>query len=444
MENNHSIKSKILLICLIMGNVCFLPIFTSELSNNSLNYPFAAQIETNVVWNKTYGNIYAESYNDVKIGHDGYIYVCGEDTIDGFEVNGTIAKYDSAGNLIWFRSWGEIQPWVRCLALDLDSQGFIYVVVNYGLDESGYQILKYNSDGDLLWNSAFANSSLLIYDMMIQNDVIYLCGVNNSLSLFKQEIVVIARTLTGGLIWSKTFSDPHRDYYAKALFVKDNYVYSCGYSYQEDLDDADTILICYNTSGIFQWNRTWNLDNEYLQGIFVDDAIYCCGWTEKWDTTMQYDNYLLLKYDLNGNYATHKIWGSNGHERAHDIIINDEYIIVYGIGECIVGNQFDISISILEKSLNLINTNYWGDFAYIDWAARFSISNDGYIYAVGNTKTYSIDENHIYEDAVIIKFSDLKDLISNQDNKIFMIIGIFGGLVIVVMVLFIRKKRRNM
>jgi uncharacterized delta-60 repeat protein len=119
----------------------------------------------NLILQKTWGGSGGDWARSVAVRPDGGIYVVGETT--SFEASGGldafVLKYDRHGQLGWQRTWGGKLgdgAWDAAVSPD----GGIYVVgetrsfeVGGGLDAS---ILKYDSDGNLIWDKTWGANDL--------------------------------------------------------------------------------------------------------------------------------------------------------------------------------------------------------------------------------------------------------------------------------------------
>ncbi len=107
-----------------------------------------------VIWEARYP-LGASGSTDMEIDKNGNIYICG---ITGNNSYSTL-KYNSVGTLLWIQT----VPGVSLPpdnSLTLDSAGNIYMACSLASSEggSGYQVVKYNSNGNLLWNVVYPGS----------------------------------------------------------------------------------------------------------------------------------------------------------------------------------------------------------------------------------------------------------------------------------------------
>jgi hypothetical protein len=106
----------------------------------------------NLLWSDTNPNIYPS--NDVTFGpgNTSYFATGTYSPMDPNPYQMAIAKFDSAGNQLWLKSYAEGD---RTFRLRLDDQGNILAT---GIDQNGYldwMTIKTDNDGNLLWSQRY-------------------------------------------------------------------------------------------------------------------------------------------------------------------------------------------------------------------------------------------------------------------------------------------------
>lgn len=112
-------------------------------------------------------------------GDSDYLYVVGVTTFPPNDWQVFINKYDKNLNLIWERFWGgSASESARSIALGGD--GSIYVAgstESFGQGEQDVMLLKYSSDGDLLWYKTWGDTLTdHPLDLHINGDDLYISG----------------------------------------------------------------------------------------------------------------------------------------------------------------------------------------------------------------------------------------------------------------------------
>lgn len=130
----------------------------------------------NVVWAKTFGGTSIEGFSSVTEVSNGYIAVGTSHSTDGDMTglnkgshDGIIVKYDYEGNVLWKKSFGGSSNDIFYSLIEI-SDGYIVVgnVLSADGDMTGIKenddngdglIVKYNTNGEIIWAKTFGGSS---------------------------------------------------------------------------------------------------------------------------------------------------------------------------------------------------------------------------------------------------------------------------------------------
>lgn len=101
---------------------------SKSIDDNRLLYIKKFNPQGNILWEKTWVRVHnSRNYGMGVCEWDGYLYVVGKTTMDNIEdTNVVLLKYDTKGNLIWSKLWGEkgIDRVIDIICID----GFIYLL----------------------------------------------------------------------------------------------------------------------------------------------------------------------------------------------------------------------------------------------------------------------------------------------------------------------------
>jgi hypothetical protein len=109
-------------------------------------------------WIATHLNGYLDSYiNADRMCFDpaGNIYLVGNMKQGTWTTDCLTLKFDPFGNEIWMRSYGDTEDSELGRAIAFDDSGFIYVAGSGSKWPGKVILLKYDSDGTLLWQRTF-------------------------------------------------------------------------------------------------------------------------------------------------------------------------------------------------------------------------------------------------------------------------------------------------
>lgn len=220
------------------------------------------------------------------------LYVCGR---SGSTLrNGTIAKFDSTGTLLWQKTLSSPDTdSINFYSLSLDNSNNIYVTGSYSTDDTSFNtydvlIVKYDTDGNLQWQKTLGNSTLSQFGFGITVEKstgnFYVCGGFQSIpSQNTSNIVLLKYNSSGILQWQRMMinsgsGQPQSVPNSLALDSSGN-IYIVGRI--SGLSINSSTLIKYSSSGVYQWQV--GLDNGSIgaayDGIVIDssDNIYVCG-----------------------------------------------------------------------------------------------------------------------------------------------------------------------
>jgi len=187
----------------------------------------AFSVKAQFQWGKSYLNAYAQSLSP---GDNGSLYVAGSfnDSIslDSYKFKAAhlysnfICKYDAGGKVLWATQLkGDSDNGIS--ALTSDSKGNLYVTVYFfgklffhgdtldatGLEQGGFLLIKYDSEGELLWKKDVSYGDKIDFTQQIQLDAmgnVYLLKSDLSNNLYKTRLLKFSAN--GNLIWSSVIS----------------------------------------------------------------------------------------------------------------------------------------------------------------------------------------------------------------------------------------------
>ena len=181
-----------------------------------------------LAWTRQLGGNENDTVQDLATDGSGNIYVAGRSSsykLDGVYLNGSedafLAKYDSAGDLLWTRRLGADNGDFRSDAggVAVDSLGNAYIVGDTETDlfapnSGGYShrdifLAKYSSDGSLVWGKQLGDEpSTTTGDFFMDNSGnFYIAGQKSrSTGSFSDSEVFLSKLdVAGDLLWTREF-----------------------------------------------------------------------------------------------------------------------------------------------------------------------------------------------------------------------------------------------
>ncbi len=180
----------------------------------------------------------------------------------------------------------------------------------------------------LAWSSYYDNAPQLAeYGALIGRDGagnIYVGGTSNTEDTNggDTDIVLFKTDVNGNRVWSRTFDGPgnYRDGLRDMFVDSAGNTYIAGYTYVTDasnpaLNSYDYILLKYNTNGDRVWTKLYGANagyDDFARSLKVDAMgnVYVAGYS--WGVGT-FANYATLKYDAEGNQVwARRFSGGNG------------------------------------------------------------------------------------------------------------------------------------
>lgn len=191
--------------------------------------------------------------------------------------------------------------------LKFDQEGNLIAVSSFNEeDENDIVLLKYDENGELLWDFIFNGQEELadyVYDFAIdsQNNII-LVGETHTKSVFdfdvsygESELLVIKFSPDGEVLWS--FQKPGPLYslnFATSVSLDDNDdIYILGQSYLQNFADQEIIMLKVSAEGEEAWEDRSN-SRIALQAWIVDDIFQLTA-------SNRPDSLIILQYRLDGS-----------------------------------------------------------------------------------------------------------------------------------------------
>ena len=313
----------------------------------------------NIIWKKSLPTYYYDSKNryykivTINITNDNNIIVGANSSYDKAEK--VIMKYNSDGNLIWKKNipaYKSGEYYYVDKVIVTNNNDIIISVDSYS-DTQGKAILKYSSDGNLIWNRKIAtytdNGSTYFYrigtiNLSKDNSIIIGANCGTLVEGSTTSNALIKYDSNGNLVWKKsvttnTSTNGHKCWIEKISIASDNnIIVGAGTG-----DGNESVIIKYNNSGGLVWKKNISTYTDsgstyfYRIGtmtILEDNSIIIganCGTLVEGSTTSN----ALIKYDSNGNLVWKKSVTTNTSTNGHDCWIKHVYSI--GSNNIIVG-----------------------------------------------------------------------------------------------------------
>ncbi|MEX1002798.1 MAG: T9SS type A sorting domain-containing protein [Crocinitomicaceae bacterium] len=292
----------------------------------------------------------------------------------------------------------------QAVDIELDASGNTYVTgTSYNGSSYDWVTVKYDSDGNELWNSSYGGTGLDEAEAMTMdsNGDIVVTG-SRFISGSDWDIAVVKYDGgTGAELWSQVYAGSSFFDGGKDVTVDgaDNVVITGTYSFSST--DIDWIVLKYSSTGVFDWvatNGTPDNDEGKVVRTDASNNIYMAGHSE-FDSGTTYFDFRVMKFDPSGAVlnATTQDAGFNGLDTPHTMELDASGNIYIG------GQGFNAPVEEEDYVLMKFNNNcvhqwtrtYSGDAEALDRINALAIDQvNGNVFVTGRSKSNASSEDY--------------------------------------------------
>jgi hypothetical protein len=366
-----------------------------------------ANSQTNFKWGKLFGSQKDEYVLNHLCDLNGNIYVAGKTTgvieNNNYGKNdGFLTKIDSSGNILWARQFGtpgeEDVQWCA-----MDNLGGIYLTGSTTGDLNGKNsgkedvfVVKYNSEGKLLWAKQFGTDSTDIARSIYVNKKgdIYLTGDTRGKfgksALGDNDFFIMKLDKDGNQIFTKQFGTFKDDSGYCITGGKGNDILICGITWGDlsgkNKGFIDSFTGQFTENGdLIKYNQFGGEGFDIAEVVKMDDDnnIYVGGSTSGNLGAPQAGegDCFLLKLNENGEFIWKNQFGTSNHDGLRSISFNStvsDNLLVSGILNLPPSNAF---VRMYNKDGKML----WEKIFVGSSGKSVSLDNDGNIFHVGLT-----------------------------------------------------------
>lgn len=307
-------------------------------------------------WINQFGSIYIDSGADIAVDANGNSYITGR---AGYGITGTgvdrsslvfIAKYDSDGNRVWLKQFGNpttASVSGRSIAVDAFGNSYVTGYTKGDLTGEGNAgetdvfITKFDSSGNQLWVKQFGT----VYQdsgegiAVDSNGNSYLIG---STGTWASSVLIASYDTDGNQRWQKEFSSSGFDEGSDIALDADGNLYLVGTTYGTfpgnlNAGYADIFVSKHDNAGSLLWvNQFGSISGEQAYSVAVTPTgtSYLTGYTAddlEGSGANEGDDAIIASFDTSGNLLWLNQFGSNGRDYPNGITLdNNGFIYLTG------------------------------------------------------------------------------------------------------------------
>ena len=314
-----------------------------------------------IQWQRTLGTGTAYRHDDsgrmIAVDSSGNVYVNGTTNFTGGYDSMMIAKYNSSGTLQWQKTFGDSNTQERGHGITVDSSGNVFVCGETTKGVNGALVAKLNSSGTLQWQRTLDAS--LFYEVVVDSsDNVYVGGYT-AIGSYTNYLAAKYNN-SGTLQWQRTIGGSNASDNGRSITIdsSDN-VYIGGVSTAGGVGVYDSILVKYNSSGTYQWQKALGTSGTQIniQAIASDssDNVYVAG--------THSSSYFFAKYNSSGTLQWQRSFGGSGTDNGHGISA-DGNGNVYVVGSTSSSGAGSNDILLVTVPSDGSGTGTYGSFTY--------------------------------------------------------------------------------
>ena len=294
-------------------------------------YLIKTDINGNLIWQKTFGGYGSDYAHFIEQSNDSCYIIVGSTTSYGSGGSDIyLIKTDTAGNLIWEKTFGGVNNEHGWSVQKTSDGGYIIAgsTNSFGAGDVDMYLLKTDEYGNFLWDKTFGDTSRSDYARSVVQTAdggYIIAGLTISFGTGTYDVYLVKTDEYGNLLWEKTFggSNTHMGFSVKQ--TKDGGYIIGGNSLSFGSGDYDFYLIKTDSFGNLVWQRNpGGTENDFGRAV-IEDAngdYIIAGFTNSFGNG-EYDIY-ICKYDTAGNIIWEKTYGMSGGDWCYSIQKTDD------------------------------------------------------------------------------------------------------------------------
>lgn len=249
----------------------------------------------NVIWHKVYGNKLNERTTDMLRLSDGNYLLIGERIIDTTNRDSYVIKVDTAGNIIWEKTYGTKAVERTYYGAETPSGDILLAgsVLPYKNNKADILIIKIKSDGNIVWTKTYGNKDSHdiphSFSRNKKGNVYTLTGYSGSKTEGLHDALFMQVDSSGYMLLQKRHNTGYDMRLMHAVQTKDDGFIATGFTRKDITKEIyDVLLLKYNLTGQVQWIKMYGTEKADDQGYWIvcdeDGGYSLVGYTYSYGT----------------------------------------------------------------------------------------------------------------------------------------------------------------
>ena len=263
----------------------------------------------NIQWSQTFGGTGDDVGEDGIQTSDGNYAVTGIVRTVYWGGNAFIIKYNSNGDILWTKIYDQFPDEIGMRIVEDNDGGFVVACAattsNIGTED--ILVFKVNSSGEMIWSKKIGGTgNEEAYGLLKTTDGNFIvAGFSTSFGSGDEDAYIVKLNSSGSQIWSRNYGGLSNDRAESVTATQDGGLMVTGYTGSFG-DSSAVLLFKTDANGNLIWLKTFGNDNYIKAGAWIvscSDGGYAIAGSKQRIGTNDADLY-LLKTDHNGNIST--------------------------------------------------------------------------------------------------------------------------------------------
>ena len=373
---------------------------------------------------KVFGTSGSDAGRSVKQLSNGDIYIGGYSNYSSLNTSDyTLCKLDKSGNLLWTKFFGDsLNNAALYLNIDYNENLILCGQTDAGLNDADAFVCKLDTAGTLIWYKTFGNfqNQSLKYIEATKDRGYIACGSTNDLS-GTNDYYVIKLDSMGNQQWAGNFGGSINDYSDMIHQTKGGDYIVTGVTNSDGAGGYDVEIIQLDSVGNVVWDGLYGDSlNNGCQGLLALKHGGYMSYGETQTVNSPVFDFFIQKIDSVGNSMFRKTFGGTSPDAIFSMVeAKDGGIVFTGYSNSYNPGPLNLVVGKTDSLANLLWITNYGD-AGIDIGYEIIAEKDSGYLVVGNTFQNGSDEFyllHVNDSGQIIGMNET--LIQQFNTQVF-------------------------